>query len=236
MATTPTRRSTEWRGRAARRPFTVLSILLLALGLGADPACAQSAPSPPEGLPASGAAYRTGKSMFFGLRKVEVVGVTPTVGVVLEPDSQPGTYRVVVTIGATEFDSDEAGRDEWVAETLGGPEGAPLRFTSRAVQPEELSALLAGRSLDLPGMLLLPEGPRELTFSISAYALPARDGEGTERFLEGWTRTTFDALGIEVPRVGPGGVIASPGDDLELWLRVPVAQVRDLLPSDSPSE
>ncbi len=169
--------------------------------------------------------------MFFGLRKVEVVGTTTTVAVALEPDSTPELQRILVTIGATDFDSDEPRRDEWVAETLGGPAGAPMIFRSEAVPTARLAEVLRGRGLELTGQLVLPDGPREVTFSIAAYDLPARDGEGTERFLEAWTQTTFDALGITVPKVGPAGAIASPGDGLELSLRVPVASVRELLPA-----
>lgn len=194
---------------------------------------AQSAPTPPEELPPSGAAYRTGKSMFFGIRKVEVVGVTPGIELALEADGSSGGLRIVAEIAATTFDSGNDSRDEWVAETLGGMEGAPLRFYSDTLSAPAIRGALEGRPTRVPGRLELPEGPRDVVFEVAVYELAAREGEGTEKFLEAWTRTTFDALGIEVPKVGPGGAIASPGDDVELWLRVPVVELGGRLPSDS---
>ena len=38
-------------------------------------------------------------------------------------------------------------------------------------------------------------------------------------------QTTFSALGIEVPTVGPGGLIAAPGDDLELLAQLDVERM-----------
>ncbi len=207
----------------------LLTAGVLTFGL-AVPAAAQAPPTPPEELPEVGAAYRTGKSMFFGLRKVEVVGTTPSVSLALAPDTAAGGRRIIATIDATTFDSGTDDRDTWVAETLAGADETPLIFTSRPVTLAELRAAVSGQGLEIGGELELPEGPREVLFTLSGYDLPSREGSGTERFIEAWSRTTFDALGIEVPRVGPGGVIASPGDDLELWLRVPAAEMVELLP------
>jgi len=217
--------------RAHPRISGRLPSLLALLGfLAGGPAAAQSIPVPPDALPSDGAAYRTGKSMFFGLRKVEVVGTTNAITVTLEPDSVPGPLRVVVSIDATDFDSGEAKRDEWVAETLAGPDRAPLVFRSDPVDRSDLLILLNGGGLDLGGTLLLPEGPRRVNFSIASYDLPPADTAGTGPFIEAYSTTTFDALGITVPKVGPGGAIASPGDNLELWFRVPKAGLRALLP------
>ena len=220
------------------RPGPRRFALLLAAALlpAAAPAAtsAQSTPSPPEELPPSGAAYRTGKSMFFGIRKVEVVGATAGVELGLEVAGSSGRLRIAAEIAAATFDSGNDSRDEWVAETLGGPDGAPLRFFSDTLTAAAIRGALEGTPTTVPGRLELPEGPRDVVFEVAVYELAARGGEGTEPYLEAWTRTTFDALGIEVPKVGPGGAIASPGDDLELWLRVPVADLRGRVPPDAP--
>ncbi|HKK93184.1 MAG TPA: hypothetical protein VJ925_07095 [Longimicrobiales bacterium] len=181
-------------------------------------------PSPPTEWVGPGAAYRTGKSMLFGLRKVEVVGITDSIGLALEPGTD-GRVEIVATIDPTTFDSGNDSRDEWVQETLGGPELASLVFRSRPIDVERLRGVLVGQPLELEGTLDLPEGPRPIIFDVGIYELALQDDTAARRYLEAWARTTFDALGIEVPDVGPGGIVASPGDELELWLRLPVSSL-----------
>jgi hypothetical protein len=216
-----------------RLPPAVLAAPLLASLLTAPlPGAAQSgddAPSatPPDRLAAldgAGAAYRTSKSVFFGIRTVEVVGVTTGIALTLEPVATDDRRIARVEIDVTSFDSGNETRDGDVAGLLGGARHLPIVFRSRMLEPEELEGLLAGRTLAVDGTLSLPAGPAPLRFELAVVDAASTDGAaaGGRRVLQGVATATFDELGLDVPGVGPAGILVSPDDELELWLRVPV--------------
>lgn len=221
--------------RCAGLPFPpaelVATVLAVALSLPAAPGLAQSAAAgagPPPGvtpperlvaLEAAGAAYRTGKSIFFGIRKVEVVGLSTDFEVALEPVLTGDGVYARMEIEPSSFDSGNETRDTDVAELLGGPRLLPLVFRSQTLERPALEALLGGEPLSVDGTLSLPEGVAPVRFHLSVVET------GGRRFLQGVATTTFADLDIDVPGVGPAGILVSPDDELELWLRVPMTEL-----------
>jgi polyisoprenoid-binding protein YceI len=161
-------------------------------------------------------AYRTVKGMFFFF-DATVVGRNCAIDAKLE--AQGPDYRLVMTIPVTSFDSGNDSRDEHVAELLGGPARRALEFESEALPAEALASLLRGNSGSVAGNLFIDGTPHAVTF-----ALQPIDQDG-QVYLTAYTRTAFSVLGVTVPKVGPGGLIARPGDALDLLAQLDLAKL-----------
>jgi hypothetical protein len=149
--------------------------------------------------------YRTVKGMLW-FADAEVVGTVCGAPIVIAPVDEGRTLRVTLP---TRFDSGNGKRDAHVAEILGPDMAfeAPLPDLWEAGLPPAIelagTLLLQGRRIPLPVVFRqLPGG--DYGFSVS---------------------TTFSALGVNVPNVGPGGMVARPRDDLTLLGRIPAADV-----------
>lgn len=79
----------------------------------------------------------------------------------------------------------------------------------------------------LPGQLKIGGNRVPVTFAIrlTTEAAPA---------IEGRLQSTFSAPGITVPDVGPGSLVAAPKGTLNLFVRLPAADIpgADRLPAD----
>ncbi len=110
-------------------------------------------------------------------------------------------------------------RDKHVAKILGAPEYASIHFRTEWLEAGVLCERIAQRNWVVPGNLVL-KGTHfpvdfELEFSAAASNLIAA----------GSLKTTFSRLGVEVPSVGPGGMIARPHDNLDLFVHLQLERV-----------
>jgi polyisoprenoid-binding protein YceI len=161
-------------------------------------------------------AYRTIKGMFVWF-EATVLGRNCSFDARLEafgPD-----YRLVMTIPVTSFESGNETRDEHVAELLGGPSRRALEFQSEPLSGTRLAALLQGQPGTVAGDLFIGGRPHGVVFEVQ---LHRQDGRN---YLDVHLQTTFSALGITVPKVGPGGLIARPGDAVELLAQLDPARL-----------
>jgi len=86
--------------------------LLVLTALAAVPvALSVQSPSPPLATDQYGAAYRTEKGMFFGLRTVEVIGRTADVDARVVWLDDGGRFRVEAAIPISTFDSGNGRRE-----------------------------------------------------------------------------------------------------------------------------
>jgi hypothetical protein len=194
-------------------PVTVLMGALLAT---AAPATA------PEGVFAPDehcVAYRTMKEMFWAL-DVEVVGKSCAVTAALV-ESADGS-RITAAVPVNSLDSDNGRRDRQVAEILGGEAHPELSFRSAPIDIAALRAGLPSGSFEIAGTLALDGREYAVEFPL---ALSERDGR---LFVSGELETTFAALGVEIPTVGPGGAIAAPGEDVEILVHLELERVEGL--------
>ncbi|MDH5752486.1 MAG: YceI family protein [Deltaproteobacteria bacterium] len=158
-------------------------------------------------------AYSAVKEMFV-MFDVTVLGRNCMAEGRIENASAPEGGRFVADIPVEGFDSGSGKRDGHVADLLGGPSREPMRFESEPLKPELIKSLLAGQSGEISGMLSI-KGKRS---PVRFHELRVeRDGQAL--ILKARGKTTFNALGLKVPSVGPGGIIAEPGDELELLVQ-----------------
>lgn len=154
-------------------------------------------------------AYRTHKDTLFA-SNVEVLGRNCGVSVQVERDAAGERFRVLVTVPVDGFDSGVGRRDRHVAEILGGAEKSPVAFTSVWLDADAFRALLAGESAPLGGELRIRGVSQPVTVKVSANRAAAG------RMLRARLVTTFAALGVTVPTVGPFGMIARPKPEVEI--------------------
>lgn len=187
------------------RPVTILIALLFAMpGVPtADDRAAQII----AGLPASQrcVGYRTIKGMLW-FADAEVVGTACGAPIAIAQEAHGRTLRVTLP---TRFDSGNGRRDAHVAELLGS------ELAYEAAMPERPAAELP-ETIELAGTLVV-QG-RRVPLPVALRRLSGGDYGFS-------VSTTFSALGVDVPPVGPGGMVARPRDDLTLFGRIPAADV-----------
>lgn len=180
-----------------------------------------------------GAAYQTRKGMFFGLRDVTVTGRTEDVSARIlwqngpqepgAPRVSPSPFHVEVDIETGSFDSGNGSRDRHVVEILGAPEHTSIRFTSDPMFGRDFASDIERGAGRLTGQLNIAGRQVPVEFDLRFAREDVQDGG--EVLVEGQMQTTFSALGVEVPSVGPGGLIAAPTDDLALFVRLQLSPI-----------
>ncbi|MDH5509846.1 MAG: hypothetical protein OEZ32_05760 [Nitrospinota bacterium] len=144
--------------------------------------------------------YKTTKEMFF-IANVDVVGINCSLTM-----ERPEQGMIRVTIPVDKFDSGVTGRDEHVAQILGGENMMPILFESPIPGAGEYS----GDSIVAQGALIIQgrRYPLEVSF--------VKESDKTFTFE---VTTKLSLLEVIVPKVG-FGVIAIPSDDIVLYGRV----------------
>jgi polyisoprenoid-binding protein YceI len=164
-------------------------------------------------------AYRTVKGMFWAF-DAEVVGRSCEVTAALERATDGS--RIVAAVPVKSLDSDNGRRDGQVAEILGGDTHPELRFRSEPIDVAALRAELPGGAFELAGTLSVAGREYAVVFPLEL------SEHGGRHFVSGALETTFAALGVEIPSVGPGGMIAAPGEDVDVLVHLELERVDGL--------
>jgi len=174
-----------------------------------------------EGIFAAGehcVAYRTRKGVLFMFEST-VLGRSCQIDARLDESAEG--YRLFLSIPVTSFNSGNDRRDQHVAQLLGGTSADSLEFSSQWLSQEALAKVWNGGMHAVAGELVIRGKRRAVVFDV---AVSAASGQ---HVLAARLRTSFSALGVVVPRVGPGGLIAAPGDRLELFAQLHADRVTD---------
>jgi polyisoprenoid-binding protein YceI len=162
-------------------------------------------------------AYRAPKRAFF--RETLVVGRSCDVEARIEWETEGTMAVLVVEVPAASFRSGSGRRDRDVARLLGHPQHPLLRFRSDPVAVEWLRRRSTPGDGRLAGMLEIAGEAHPVVFEL------ATTRENDHLRIDAYLPTRFDELDLRVPRVGPGGIIADPGETLELFARLRLDRV-----------
>lgn len=153
--------------------------------------------------------YETVKGMFL-IGNALVSGKNCEIQVKLERTAENQSARILAVIPPEKFDSGNGMRDQHIAKILGGKEHEPLRFTSNWLSPNQISKIEQGERTTVHGTLEIKGKLNAVTLTVKQY------GDGSSRLIRTETHTTLQALGVEVPSIGPFGFIAKPGEEIRL--------------------
>jgi len=180
------------------------AIALLILIWAAAPSAAQPVFAPDDHC----VAYWTSKRVML-VRTVGVIGTNCAVTARVRWRGD-GSAAVEVVVPADGFDSGNGRRDRDVARILDAARHPEIRFGAGPLRASQVQRLEAGQHVLIPGYLEVAGGRHAVEFAVRI------DG----RVVTGEARTTFAALGLEVDRVGPGGMVADPDQDVALMLHL----------------
>ncbi|MBC8220796.1 MAG: YceI family protein [Proteobacteria bacterium] len=158
-------------------------------------------------------AYKTEKSMFF-FDGVEVIGKSCEVKAEIRWQDSTEQAQVEVSVPVTSLDSANSFRDGEMPEILKAELSPNIRFISNWLSRTDMQKMLENQSADFSGMLEVAGN----TFPVK-FALSFKD-QGAFYLIEGKLITSFSELKVEVPTVGPGGLLAEPRDYLELLVHL----------------
>lgn len=161
-------------------------------------------------------AYQTTKGMFVFF-DVILLGKNCQVEIKLETDAEGKKVRVVIQVPVNGFRSDNDNRDEDVAKILGGEKLQPIRFESSYLTKEEVQKILRAAPPRLNGNLYIKGLPKGVVFTL----------EVKKKTITAQLETTFSMMGVKVPTVGPGGLIAKPREKLTLLGHFPLSQIKN---------
>jgi hypothetical protein len=105
-------------------------------------------------------------------------------------------------------------RDGDIPEILRGELTPDIRFTSTWLSRTDMQKMFKNGNAEVSGMLEVAGN----TFPVK-FTLTFRD-QGRYFLIAGKLITSFSGLKVEVPTVGPGGMIAEPSDYLELLVHL----------------
>jgi polyisoprenoid-binding protein YceI len=153
-------------------------------------------------------AYRATKRVAL-VRTVEVVGRN------CEPRAwvrwtAAGEANIEVDAAVRGFRSGNGRRDRHVAEILDADRHPEVRFRAGPLSEPQVRRLLAGEAVRVDGTLEMGGRSRAVTFSLRTVR------EAEHATIRAEAQTSFSALGIEVPKVGPGGFVADAHDAVML--------------------
>jgi polyisoprenoid-binding protein YceI len=162
-------------------------------------------------------AYRTTKRAFF--REVTVVGRSCDVSAAIVWDPDGVMARIEVEVPVRSLASGSGRRDRDVRRILDAETHPRIRFRSDPVASEWLRRASGTGEWRLAGTLEVAGRERRAAFELATVR------ELDHLRIDAVFATTFAALGVVVPRVGPGGIIADPGEDVELLVRLRLDRV-----------
>jgi len=166
-------------------------------------------------------AYHTVKGMFLFF-DAEVLGKNCQLEAELSMDAAEDRFRLALTIPVGQFNSQNNHRDEDIAEILGGGSKLPLLFLSDWAPRQWARNLLDGRTETISGVLVIANKEHPLTFHLRV------PNQGPSHLIQAWMSTTFSALGVTVPPVGPGGLIAAPRERLDLMAQLHLSRLKGM--------
>jgi len=158
-------------------------------------------------------AYKTEKSMFF-FAGIEVIGKSCDVQAEIHWQDSEEQAQVEVSVPVSSFDSGNSLRDGDIPEILRGELTPDIRFTSTWLSRTDMQKMFKNGNAEVSGMLEVAGN----TFPVK-FTLTFRD-QGRYFLIAGKLITSFSGLKVEVPTVGPGGMIAEPSDYLELLVHL----------------
>ena len=167
-------------------------------------------------------AYQAEKTMFL-VADSEVIGKSCEVKARAEWSEQGDRVRFVVSLPIRSLDSDNSfGRDEDVAEILLVETHPDIRFVSEFLTQQQVREAFTQGAMELPGHLEFAGQTHSVRFPIELFK------QSGTWIVTGKLVTSFTALGLEVPTVGPGGLIADARDYLELLVHLRFDRVRGM--------
>jgi polyisoprenoid-binding protein YceI len=158
-------------------------------------------------------AYKTDKTMFF-FAGVGVIGKSCEVKAEMRWQDSAEQAQVEVSVPVTSFDSGNSLRDGDIPEILRAELTPEIRFISNWLSRTDMQKMLENQSADVSGMLEVAGNTFPVKFTLSF------TDQGEFFLIEGKLITSFSELKVEVPTVGPGGLLAEPRDYLELLVHL----------------
>jgi len=158
-------------------------------------------------------AYKTEKTMFF-FAGVGVIGKSCEVKAEMRWQDSAEQAQVEVSVPVTSFDSGNSLRDGDIPEILRAELTPEIRFISNWLSRTDMQKMLENQSADVSGMLEVAGNTFPVKFTLSF------TDQGEFFLIEGKLITSFSELKVEVPTVGPGGLLAEPRDYLELLVHL----------------
>ncbi|MCB1145711.1 MAG: hypothetical protein KDK38_02820, partial [Leptospiraceae bacterium] len=142
--------------------------------------------------------YETEKEMFY-TTDVKVIGRTCDVSILETQKNE--NLSIQVSFKTENLDSGSGSRDEDVAEMLGH-----TVFFTTTFNVEEFEKLYKQNDFQIKGNLGLKSGSFPLTMTVKK----------SKNIFSGYIKTSFTELGLQPPKVGPGGMMADTKNILEL--------------------
>ena len=159
-------------------------------------------------------AYKTEKTVFFFFDEVEVIGKSCEVTAIMRWNDSGEQTQVEVRCPVTSFDSGNFVRDSDISGILRAELTPNIRFISNWLSRTDLQKMLENQKTEVSGNLEVAGNTFPVKFPLNSNV------QGEFILIEGQLITSFSALKVEVPTVGPGGLLAEPGDYLELLVHL----------------
>ena len=151
--------------------------------------------------------------MFF-FAGFEVIGKSCDVQAEIHWQDSEEQAQVEVSVPVSSFDSGNSLRDGDIPEILRAELTPEIRFISNWLSRTDMQKMLENQSADVSGMLEVAGNTFPVKFTLSF------KDQGAFYLIEGKLITSFSELKVEVPTVGPGGLLAEPRDYLELLVHL----------------
>ena len=159
-------------------------------------------------------AYKTEKTVFFFFDEIEVIGKSCEVTAEMRWNDSGEQAQVEVSVPVTSFDSGNFVRDSDISEILRAELTPNIRFISNWLSRTELQKMLENQKTEVSGNLEVAGNSFLVNFPLNSNV------QGEFILIEGQLITSFSAIKVEVPTVGPGGLLAEPKDFLELLVHL----------------
>lgn len=157
-------------------------------------------------LETNSAAYLTYKALLLE-KHIRVVGVNRRLLVQME-NAGSGQQRIRVEMPIRAFESGAPGREDYVANALGAKIQSNLIFLSKTKTTSEWKALFQEPKFSITGELVIAGKATVIAFD-------CRQNQNGDAFTAVHVGS-YGAFGLEIPVVGPGGVIGKAENYLEL--------------------
>ena len=159
-------------------------------------------------------AYKTKKTVFFFFDEVEVIGKSCEVTAKIHWDTSGEQAQVEVFVPVSSFDSGNFLRDKDISGILRTELNPNIRFISNGLSRTDLQKMLENKKTEVSGYLEVAGNTFPVKFLLNSKV------RSEFILIEGQLVTSFYKLKVEVPTVGPGGLLADPGDYLELLVHL----------------
>ena len=159
-------------------------------------------------------AYKTEKTVFFFFDEVEVIGKSCEVTAKILWNDSEKQAQVEVRVPVTSLDSGNSFRDRDISEILKAKLTPNIRFFSNWLSRMVLQKMLENQNTEVSGSLEIAGNTFLVKFPLNSTVM------GERVLIESELITSFSALKIELPIVGPGGLLAETKDYLELLVHL----------------